>query len=393
MYQGKTVFAQVMAFLPLHQFQKCVARYHGNYKTRNFSCLDQLLVMAFAQITCRESLRDIEVCLRTMQSRLYHMGIHGKVSRTTLADANEKRDWRIFADFAQVLIHQARPLYRDEPFGVDLENTVYALDATMIELCLSVFPWARYMHGPTKLKGAVKLHTELDLRGSIPTFVSITDGKVYDTCLLDQLLPEPGSIYIMDRGYLDFGRLYRFHQCQAFFVVRNRAHIRLKRFYSQPADHSLGIRCDQIVVPAGVFTADKYPQKIRRVRYVDPETGKDLDFLTNHFVLPALTVAQLYKCRWQIELFFKWIKQHLRIKSFYGTSMNAVKIQIWVAISVYVLVAIIKKQLRLDCSLYTFLQILSVTAFEKVPLYQLLTETKGSLLPMDHKNQLELFKL
>ena len=317
------------------------------------------------------------------------MGIRGRVSRNTLARANENRDWRIYADFAQVLIHQARNLYADEDFGMELDETVYALDSTTIDLCLSLFPWARFQ----KAKSAIKLHTALDLRGSIPIFIKITDARVYDLCILDELIPEPGSFYIMDRGFLDFTRLYTLNLFNAYFVIRAKKDIRFRRIYSHPIDKSMGLRCDQIIVLTGVYTPDYYPEKLRRVRFIDPENNKKLTFLTNNFILPAYTIAQLYKCRWQIELFFKWIKQHLRIKSFYGRSMNAVKTQIWIAISVYVLVAIIKKRLNIEVSLYTFLQILSVTAFEKMSILQVLREFSDTKQTDDSCKQLELFKL
>lgn len=377
MNQGSTVFAQVLDFLPKRQFRRCVARYQGNHRIRSFTCSDQFLCMAFAQLTYRDSLRDIECCLRAMKDKLYHMGIRGKISRSTLADANEKRDWRIYRDFAQTLIRHARKLYADEDFGVQLDETVYALDATIIDLCLSVFPWAKFR----KSKAAVKLHTLLDLRGAIPTVVSITDGKVHELNILDRLIAEIGAIYIMDRGYLDFERLFLLNQAPAFFIVRSKANTRLRRLYSLPVDKSCGLRCDQIVIPEGFYSKKAYPAKLRRIKYFDDQHKKNLVFLTNHFTLPALTVAELYRCRWQIELFFKWIKQHLRIKSFYGTSENAVKTQIWIAISVYVLVAIIKKQLKIDQSLYTILQIFSITLFEKKPILQVLTDT-------DYKNKI-----
>ena len=385
----RTVFSQIMDFLPLHEFRKCVKRYRGNYKVQSFSCLDQFLCMAFAQLTYRESLRDIEACLRSMENRLYHMGIRGNVSRSTLADANDSRDWRIYADFAQVLIHQARKLYADEDFGVELDETVYALDSTTIDLCLSLFPWARFQ----KRKAGIKLHTALDLRGSIPIFIKITDARVYDLCILDELIPEAGSFYIMDRGFLDFTRLYTLNLFNAYFVIRSKSNIKFRRIYSLPVDKSKGLRCDQIVILTGLYTPEYYPEKLRRIRFTDSENNKKLTFLTNNFILPAYTIAQLYKCRWQIELFFKWIKQHLRIKSFYGRSVNAVKTQIWIAISVYVLVAIIKKQIDLKVSLYTFLQILSVTAFEKVSILQVLREFSDMKQPDDSCKQLELFKL
>ena len=388
MNQGSTVFAQVLDFLPKRQFRRCVARYQGNHRVRSFTCSDQFLCMAFAQLTYRDSLRDIECCLRAMKDKLYHMGIRGKISRSTLADANEKRDWRIYRDFAQILIRHARKLYADEDFGVQLDETVYALDATIIDLCLSVFPWAKFR----KSKGAVKLHTLLDLRGAIPTVVSITDGKVHEINILDRLIAEIGAIYIMDRGYLDFERLFILNQTPAFFIVRSKANTRLRRLYSLPVDKSCGLRCDQIVIPEGFYAKKAYPAKLRRIKYFDDQHKKNLVFLTNHFTLPALTVAELYRCRWQIELFFKWIKQHLRIKSFYGTSENAVKTQIWIAISVYVLVAIIKKQLKIDQSLYTILQIFSITLFEKKPILQVLTDTDYNNKITSSHIQLKLFE-
>ncbi|PIZ13737.1 MAG: IS4 family transposase [Elusimicrobia bacterium CG_4_10_14_0_8_um_filter_37_32] len=366
MNTGKIIFSQLMDFLPLHEFRKCVKRYKGNHSIKTFSCLDQYLCMAFAQLTYRESLRDIEVCLRSMQKKLYHTGIRGNISRSTLADANENRDWHIYADFAQVLIHEAQDLYAKEPFGLELKETAYALDASTIDLCLSLFPWARFR----KTKAAIKLHTLLNLRGNIPSFIKITDGKVGDVNILDELIPEPGSFYIMDRGYLDFERLYLLKQALAFFVIRAKQNMKFKRLYSHFVDKLTGLKSDQTIVLTGINTADKYPEKLRRVRYFDIDNKINLTFLTNNFELPAIKIAQLYKCRWQIELFFKWIKQHLRIKSFFGTSENAVKTQIWIAISIYVLVAIVKKRLKLDVSLYTFLQFLSVTLFEKTLIYQ-----------------------
>ena len=386
---NRTIFSQIMEYLPLNDFRKCVKRYSGNYRVRTFSCLDQFLCMAFAQITFRESLRDIEACLRSIQNKLYHMGIRGKVSRNTLAHANEKRDWRIYADFAQVLIDQARTLYADDDFGVELESTVYALDATTIELCLSLFPWAKFVKG----KEAIKLHTVLDLRGSIPTFIKVTDGRVYELCLLDELIPEAGSYYIMDRGFLDFTRLYTLHLFHAYFVIRSKKDIRFRRVYSHPIDKTEGLKCDQTIRLTGKFTHKYYPENLRRVHYYDKTGNNDLVFFTNNFNLPALTIAQLYKCRWQVELFFRWIKQHLRIKSFYGTSINAVKTQIWIAVSVYLLVAIIKKRLNIEMSLYTFLQILSVTAFEKVSIYQLLREFNDTHDEINYSKQLKLFEL
>ncbi|HSQ84180.1 MAG TPA: IS4 family transposase [Desulfobacterales bacterium] len=377
MNKGQTIFSQIIDFLPKKRFRQCVKRYGGNYRVRSFTCFDQFLCMAFAQLTYRESLRDIECCLRAMRGKLYHMGIRGKVSRSTLAYANENRDWRIYCDFAQILIHEARQLYSNDDFGLQLQETVYALDATIIDLCLSVFPWARFR----KTKGGIKLHTLLDLRGSIPSFIAITEAGVHELNILDELLPEAGAIYIMDRGYLDFERLYVLHQCASFFVVRAKSNTRLRRLYSMPVDKSTGLRCDQIVVPTGFYPRKNYPDKLRRVVFVDTDKDNRLNLLTNQMTLPALTIAELYRCRWQVELFFKWIKQHLRIKAFYGTSENAVKTQIWVAISVYVLVAIIKKRMKLDLSLYTILQIFSITLFEKMPILQALTE-------IDYKNKI-----
>jgi len=389
MNTGRTVFSQIMDFLPLRDLRKCVKRYRGNYKVQKFSCMDQFLCMAFAQLTYRESLRDIEACLRAMQSRLYHMGIRSRVSKSTLADANENRDWRIYADFAQVLIHIARGLYAKEEFGIELDQTVYALDSTTIDLCLSLFPWAKFR----KHKAGVKLHTLLDLRGNIPTFIRITEALIHDVNILDDIIPEAGAFYIMDRGYLDFARLYRFHQCLAFFVTRTKENFQFRRLYSHPIDKSTGLRCDQTIVLTGFYSSKDYPERLRRIRYVDEETEQNLVFLTNCFTLPTITIAQLYKCRWQVELFFKWIKQHLRIKTFFGTTKNAVKTQIWIAISVYVLVAIIKKQLNLDLNLYTILQILSVTLFEKVPIVQVLMEAGYKTDDTDFCNQLMLFDL
>jgi len=385
MNTGKTIFSQVMEFLPMYEFHKCVERYHGERKILSFSCLDQYLSIAFAQLTFRESLRDIESCLRSMSGRLYHMGFRGRISRSTLADANEKRDWRIYADFAMVLIHRARELYINEPFGVELANTVYALDSTTIDLCLALFPWARFR----KNKGAVKLHTLLDLRGNIPSFIDITDGKVHDVNVLDILISEAGSFYIMDRGYIDFKRLYELHQALAFFVIRAKSNLQYRRLYSRPVDKSAGLRCDQTIVLTQSF-AD-YPEQLRLVKFYDAENDLRLTFLTNNFALEALTIAQLYKCRWKVELFFKWIKQHLRIKAFFGTSENAVKTQVWIAISVYVLIAIIKKRLALEPSLYTILQILSVTMFEKTLLSQALTENDVFETIDENDNQLKLF--
>jgi len=376
-----------MDFLPLREFRRSVERYRGDHKVKSFSCLDQFLCMAFAQLTYRESLRDIEACLRSMRHRLYHMGIRGGVSRNTLAHANQTRDWRIYADLAKGLMAQARELYAEEDFGVELKEAVYALDATTIDLCLSLFPWARFQ--PTK--AAVKLHTILDLRGSIPAYIKVTDGRGYELCLLDDLVPEPGSYYIMDRGFLDFQRLYALHLMRSNFIIRSRRNLRYRRLLSRPLDKSQGLRSDQIILLNGQITANFYPERLRRIRALDEQTGKPLILLTNNLVLPAETIAQLYRCRWQIELFFKWIKQHLRIKSFFGTSENAVKTQIWIAVSVYLLVAIIKKRLKIDQSLYTFLQILSVTLFEKATIYQVLRDFDQNLNKPEYPNQLNLF--
>jgi len=389
MNTGKTIFSQITAHLPLHEFQKCVSRYNGDYKIRNFSCLDQFLVMAFAQLTCRESLRDIEVCLRAMSTKLYHMGIRGGIARNTLARANETRNWRMYSDFAHALIRTARRLYANDDFGIDLEQTVYAFDSTTIDLCLALFPWARFR----RRKGAVKLHTLLDLRGNIPSFIHITEGKVHDVNALDDLIPEPGSFYILDRAYLDFARLYVFSQRLAFFVIRAKANFQFRRLYSHPVDRASGVLCDQTVILTGFYSFRDYPDKLRRIRFFDVTTGKSFCFLTNNFTLPALTIAKLYKCRWQVELFFKWIKQHLRIKSFYGTSENAVKTQVWIAVSIYVLVAIIKKRLNLKPSLYTILQILSLSLFEKTSLLQALTTSKLMIQDNENRNQLQLLNL
>jgi hypothetical protein len=388
MNSGKTVFSQLMDFLPPYEFRLCVDRYHGNYKVKSFSCWDQFLCLAFAQLTYRESLRDIEICLRAAGGKLYHMGIRGKVSRNTLAHANEVRDWRIYHDFAQVLIRSARELYLNDPLSVQLDQTAYALDSTIIDLCLSLFPWAKFR----KRKGAVKLHTLLDLRASIPTTVMITPAAVHDVNVMDELFWEPGAIYVMDRGYLDFSRLYRIHQDSAFFVTRAKRNFRFQRLYSRRVKKSAGLRCDQTVVLSGFYAQKDYPDKLRRIRYFDSHTHKTLVFLTNNFTLPAFTIAQLYRCRWQVELFFKWIKQHLRIKAFYGTSENAVKTQIWIAISIYVLVAIVKKRLNLQHSLYSVLQILSITILEKTPILQVLSPFDESEKMPDDSKQLILFK-
>jgi transposase len=389
MNAGRTIFAQLVEHLPHKEFQKCVARYRGDSNPRGFTCWDQYLAMAFAQLTYRESLRDIEACLGAMQGKLYHMGFRGKVARSTLADANDAHDWRIYADFAQVLIATARPLYAAEPMGVELKQSLYALDSTTIDLCLTLFPWARFR----RAKAAVKMHTLLDLRGNIPTFIHITDGKVADVNVLDELLPEAGAFYVMDRGYIDFERLYRFTLESAFFVMRTKSNVLLQRRYSHPVDPSAGVRSDQTVILASLASASAYPDALRKVSYVDAETGKRLVFLTNNFSLPAATVAALYKQRWQVELFFKWIKQHLRIKAFYGTSENAVKTQIWIAVSVYVLVAIVRKRLGLEASLYQILQVLSLTLFEKTPILRALQQIDSQLELPCPVNQLNLFGL
>lgn len=387
MYTGKLVFSQVMEHLPLHVFHRCVAQYNGDFKVKEFTCLDHYLCMAFAQLTYRESLRDIEACLRAQKNKLYHMGIRSAVSRNTLANANKVRDWRIYADLAQSLIKVARKLYLGDDFALELDSTVYALDATTIDLCLSMFPWANFR----KTKGAVKLHTLLDLHGNIPTFIYISDGKLHEVRTLDLLPIEPGAFYVMDRGYLDFNRLYPFAHGGAFFVIRAKSNLKISRIYSHPVDRTTGIICDQSVKLTGIRQAKCYPEKLRRVKYHDAATDKTLVFLTNNFALPALTIAELYRCRWQVELFFKWIKQNLRIKTFYGTSENAVKAQIWIAVSVYVLVAIMKKRLKIEASLYTILQVLSVTIFERMPLIQVLTESGYEKDSGNNDNQLFLF--
>jgi len=385
---GRTVFSQLMEFLPAYEFQLCVERYHGDRYVKDFSCLDQFLCLAFAQLTYRDSLRDIEACLRAQQPKLYHMGFRGAVSRSTLAHANEHRNWRIYADFAQVLIRSARQLYRNEPFGLELDETVYALDSTTIDLCLSLFPWAQFR----RRKSAVKLHTLLDLRGSVPTSVYVTSGAVHDVNILDELVPEAGAVYLMDRGYLDFERLYFLHQACAFFVTRAKQNTQFYRRCSRPISTASGLRSDQTIRLTGPKTAHLYPDPLRRIHYFDSEKDMRLIFLTNNFLLPALTVAHLYRARWQVELFFRWIKQHLRIKAFYGTSENAVKTQVWIAISVYVLVALVKKQLQLDLSLYKILQILSVTIFEKTPILQGFSDFDDKLQIADPAKQLNLFE-
>lgn len=389
MYSGRIVFSQLMDFLPKNQLHKCVHQYKGNYKVRKFSCSDQFLSMAFAQLTYRESLRDIETCLQAMQPKLYHAGFHSGVSRSTLADANENRDWRIYANFAHVLIRIATKLYTEEDFGVALKEVAYALDSTTIDLCLSLFPWAKFR----KHKAGIKLHTLINLRGSIPCFINVTDAKTHDINVLDILVLEPGAFYIMDRGYTDLGRLYAFTQSLSFFVIRAKKNLDYARRAYCRVDKSTGLRSDQTIVLKGPKTSKLYPALLRRVSYCDVETGNRLVFLTNNFSLSALTVAQLYKCRWQVELFFKWIKQHLRIKAFYGTSENAVKTQIWIAISIYVLVAIVKKELKIERNLSEILQILSITLFEKVHITQVLTETNLQSAKSDSRNQLPLFDL
>ena len=384
MYVGKTLFAQIMDFVPWTSFRRIVARYDGDRRVRTFNCTEQFRVMAFAQLTWRESLRDIEACLSAQASKLYHLGLRAAVARSTLADANEARDWRIWAELAQLLIRRARHLYASERFAVDLANTVYALDSTTIRLCLTVFPWAHYR----STDAAVKLHTLLDLRGNIPSFIHVSDGKLHDGRVLDLLVPEAGAFYVMDRGYIDYARLHVLHQAGAFFVIRARANLDATRVSSAPVERTSGVICDQSIALNGRFPSHYYPEKLRRIRFKVGESGKKLVFLTNNTALPALTICALYKSRWQVELFFKWIKQHLRIKRFYGTTENAVKTQIWTAVSIYVLVAIVKKELRLDASLYQLLQILSVTLFEKISLQQALAETPASL----HYNQLNLLE-
>jgi hypothetical protein len=385
---GKMIFSQLMDFLPSQEFRRCVDRYKGHYKLQRFSCWDQFLCMAFAQLTYRESLRDIEACLRSAGNKLYHMGIRNRVARNTLANANQVRDWRIYADFAHALIATARELYIGDSFGLDLQQTVYAMDSTMIDLCLSLFPWAKYR----KRDGAVKLHTLLDLRGNIPSVVIVTHGKVHDVNFLHQLIFEPGAFYVMDRGYLDFERLHTIGLASAFFVIRAKSHIVIKRLYSRPVDKSTGVRSDQIITFSGFYAHKDYPDKLRRIHFYDNETNKRLIFLTNNFTLSASTIAQLYRCRWQVELFFRWIKQHLRIKAFYGTSENALKTQIWIAISIYVLVAIVKKRLNLHGSLYRILQILSVNVFEKTPILEALSDADDQNASEESCNQFTLFE-
>ena len=386
---GRTVFSQLIEHLPNNDFQKCVSRYDGERYVKNFSCWDQFLAMVFAQLTYRESLRDIEACLRSIGGKLYHMGFRSMIARSTLADANELRDWRIYADFAQVLIGIARPLYAQDPIGVELNESLYALDSTTIDLCLSLFPWAKFRQH----KAAVKMHTLLDLHGNIPTFIQITDGKVHDVNILDEILPEAGAFYVMDRGYVDFERLFVFTLCSAFFVVRTKQNVILQRRYSHPVDKLTGLKSDHTVILTSIESAKVYPDALRRVHYFDEETNTRLRFLTNNFALPALTIAQIYKSRWQVELFFKWIKQHLRIKAFYGTNQNAVKTQIWIAVSVYVLVAIVRKRLGLEKSLYQILQILSVTLFEKEAILQVFEASDSRSELLADPNQLVLFDI
>ena len=389
MFDGQFVFSQVLDFLPRRDFNACVERYRGNYKSRGFSCRDQFLAMAFAQLTYRESLRDIEICLRALGTKLYHAGFRSRISRSTMADANQRRDWRIYADFAHILIRRARLLYAKDALAVDLEETAYALDSTTIDLCLSLFPWARFQ--PTK--AAVKLHTLLDLRGNIPCFVHVSPGKMHDVNVLDRLLIEPAAFYVMDRAYIDYHRLRRFTTAGAFFVTRTKSNLRCAVREKRPVDRTTGLRSDHTIVLNGIKTAALYPEPLRRVTFYDTEHKRRLVFLTNNFALPALTIAGLYKSRWQIELFFKWIKQHLRIKAFFGTSENAVKTQIWIAISVYVLMAIVKKELRVERSLYEILQVLSLTLFEKTPLLQALQAEIHASEQHTDRNQLRLFDL
>src|SRR6266704_1713148 len=384
MHTGRFVFSELISHLPHKEFQKCVTLYGGDCHHRRFSCWDQYLAMAFAQLTYRESLRDIEACLGSMQSKLYHLGFRGKVARSTLADANEVHDWRIFADFAQYLIGVARSLHAEDPIGVELDDALYALDSTTIDLCLSLFPWAKFR----KTKGAVKMHTLLDLRGNIPTFIGITDGKASDVTMLDEIVPEAGAFYVMDRGYIDFERLYVFTLSAAFFVTRTKENVLLQRRYSREVDKGTGVTSDHTVILTAIKSIKAYPDTLRRITYVDPETLKRLRFLTNNFVLPALTIAKIYKSRWQVELFFKWIKQHLRIKAFYGTSENAVKTQIWIAVSIYVLVAIVRKRLGVEASLYQILQILSLSLFEKMPILRALQAADYENDLADSGNQL-----
>ena len=387
MNEGQTIFSQLMDHLPIHAFHRSVNKYRGNHKVKSFSCLDQFYCMAFAQLTFRESLRDIEACLRSRENKLYHMGFRSSVARNTLAHANETRNWRIYAEFAQVLIHTARKLYGDEPFAVDLKETVYALDSTTIDLCLSLFPWAHFR----KTKAAIKLHTLLDLKSNIPIFIEITEGKTHDVNILDVLIPEPGSFYIMDRGYIDYSRLYSLHLYGSFFIVRAKKNLKFQRLYSHQVNKANNLKCDQTIALSNFYASQDYPDKLRRVKFYDKENEKNIVVLTNIFTLPALTIADLFKCRWKIEIFFRWIKQHLRIKAFYGTSINAVKTQIWIAITTYVLIAIVKKRLNIKVSLYTFLQILSVNMFERVDILQLVTNADHQKMVAHFSNQLNLF--
>ena len=389
MNTGRTIFSQVMDYVPMHEFDRCVERYHGTYKVKDFSCWDHFLCMAFAQLTYRESLRDIVNCLGAQQSRLYHLGFRSRITRSTLSYANNTRDFRIYADLAAVLLKTAKELYHDEPLGVQIENAVYALDSTTIDLCLSMFPWAKFR----QTKGAVKIHTLLDLRGNIPSILAVSDGKMHDVSALDLLPVEPGATYIFDRGYIDFARLHKLTLSCAYFVTRAKSNMQFVRLYSHPIDKNLGILCDQTIRLSGFYTAQDYPDTLRRIKYHDTDNHRTFVFITNNFFLPSLTIAQLYKCRWQVELFFKWIKQHLRIKAFYGTSVNAVKTQIWIALCVYLIVAIIKKRLGLKLSLYTILQILSITLFEKIPISQALTDTLPVFQQPHLDNQLNLFDL
>ena len=389
MNQGQTVFSQIMSHLPKHSFRKCVNKYNGNYKVRSFSCWEQFLVMSFAQITYRESLRDIEGCLRAMQHKLYHLGIKSRISRSTLADANENRDWRIYSDFAYILIDIAKELYKDENLFDELEETVYALDSTTIDLCLTLFPWAKFR----KTKSAIKLHTLLDLQNNIPSYIHITDGSVHDVNILDYLITEMGAYYVIDKGYIDFDRLYMLNLNNSYFVTCAKSNMKFRRIYSHQIDKSTGLICDQTIALINYYSVKDYPDKLRRIKYFDPEKNKRFVFLTNNFSLPAITIANLYRQRWQIELFFRWIKEHLRIKSFYGNSSNAVKTQIWIAISTFVLLAIVKKRLRIQQSLYTFLKVISITIFEKTPIFQLFEHENYKNYSSDNDNQLFLFNL
>ena len=389
MNQGQTIFSQIMSYIPKYSFDSCVKKYRGNYKVQSFTCWEQFLAMTFAQLTYRESLRDIETCLRAMQNKLYHIGIRSKISRSTLADANQNRDWRIYADFAYILIDQAKELYRDDKFFKELDETVYALDSTTIDLCLSLFPWAKFR----KTKGAIKIHTLLDLQNNIPSFISITDGSVHDVNILDDLITEIGAFYVLDKGYIDFERLYNLNNNSAFFVTRAKSNFQFKRIYSHQVDKSLGLICDQSIFLKGFYSSKDYPEKLRRIKYFDFQNNRRLVFLTNNFHLPAITIANLFKQRWQIELFFKWIKQNLKIKSFYGTTPNAVKTQICIAISVYVLLAIIKKKLKIEHSLYTFLQLISISIFEKTPIISMYSDSSYINEVDYNSNQLSLFNL